>query len=117
MQTGNAYHDVSIADFYSIPVSYIKGSMVINGAGILSAEITYIREDTPLLTLRDRADGRVTIDPDAGTMTGHYTQFRMAYGSRGEVLASFPYAIPDKSPNASGWWFLDYTEYDVTYPS
>jgi hypothetical protein len=102
LQTGKAYHDVSISDFYSIPVSYIKGSLTINGAGMMSAEVTYIREDTPLLTLRDRVNGRVALDPVAGTMIGHYIQYRKAYGSKEDVLASFPYAIPDKSPTAGG---------------
>lgn len=113
LQTGKTYHAVSLADFYSIPVSDIKGSMIISGSGNLSAEITYVRFNSPL-TIRDLTYGRVTVDPDAGTMIGTYTQYRQAYGSRAEVLAVYPYAIPDKSPNAGGWWFLDYTEY-VTY--
>ena len=114
LQTGKTYHVVSIAELYSIPVTDIKGSLVISGSGDMSGEITYIREDSPLLTLKDHITGMVTIDPDAGIMTGTYTQYRQAYGSQAEVLAAYPYAIPDKSPNARGWWFLDYTIYDVT---
>jgi hypothetical protein len=110
VQTGQAYHAVSIAQFYSIPVSDIKGSLVISGSGNLSAEITYIRGNSPL-PLRDLVTGKVTVDPNTGTMIGTYTQYRQAYGSREEVLAVYPYAIPDKSPNGRGWWFLDYTEY------
>ena len=113
LQTGRTYHAESLADFYSIPVSDIKGSMSISGPGNLSAEITYIRFNSPLL-LKDLITGRVTVDPDAGTMTGTYIQYRQAYGTRAEVLEVYPYAIPDKSPDAKGWWFLDYTIYDVT---
>ena len=80
----------------------------------MSGEITYVREDSPLLTLKDHITGRVMIDPDAGTLTGTYIQYRQAYSSQAGVLATYPYAIPDKSPSARGWWFLDYTIYDVT---
>jgi hypothetical protein len=116
LQRGNSYHAVDLTDVYSIPLVSISGKLVITGSGVMSAEITYIREDTPLITIKDHIHGDVTLDPDAGTMTGTYTQYRQAYGTQEDVLAAFPYAVPDKSPNAGGWWQLDYTEYEATYP-
>lgn len=115
LQTGNTYHVVNLADLYSIPVTDITGSMVISASGNLSAETTYIRGNSPLL-IKDRIKGRVTVDPDAGTMIGTYIQYRQAFGSREEVLSVYPYAVPDKSPNARGWWFLDYTIYTTSGP-
>lgn len=116
LRSGKSYHVVNIAEVYSIPVTDIRGSLVISGSGVMSGEITYVRVSPvhTLVTLRDRITGRVTVDPDTGTMIGTYTQYRQAYGSREQVLDAYPYAIPDKSPNARGWWFLDYTVYQVT---
>lgn len=118
LHTGNSYHVVNLAQVYSIPTTDIRGSLVISGPGIMSGETTYVRESplgTPI-TLKDRITGLVAVDPQAGTMIGTYTQYRQAYGSRQEVLADYPYAVPEKSPNARGWWFLDYTIYQTTSP-
>ena len=112
LQTGQTYHVVDLIQMYSISVPDVKGSLVINGEGKLSAETTYT-SPTKLLPMRDLIKGEVTIDPDAGTATGTYTQYRQCFGSQAEVVAAFPKAIPEKSATARGWWFVDYTRYTV----
>ena len=112
LQTGQTYHVVNLTQMYSISVPDVKGSLIINAAGKLSAETTYT-SPTKLLLIRDRIKGEVTIDPQAGTVNGTYIQYRQCFGSQAEVLAAFPYAIPEKSPKAKGWWFIDYTCYTV----
>ena len=112
LQTGQTYHVVDLIQMYSISVPDVKGSLIINEAGKLSAETTYT-SPTKLLPIRDRIKGEVTIDPDARTATGTYIQYRQCFGSQAEVLAAFPNAIPEKSSKAKGWWFIDYTCYTV----
>ena len=112
LQTGRAFHVVNLIQMYSISVPDVKGSLTINEAGKLSSETTYT-SPTKLLPIRDRIKGNITINPDAGTVTGTYIQYRQCFGSQAEVRAAFPKAIPEKSPNAKGWWFIDYTCYTV----
>ncbi len=109
LKTGNAYHAVDIAQFYNyFPLPDLEGSMIISGKGNLSGRATYTY---PVLPLKNRFMGNVTIDPVARTMTGTYTQYRYVFGSQEDVIANYPYAIPEKSSKAAGWWYIGQTDY------
>ena len=111
LQTGKAYHSVDIVEYYNYPgLENVEGSLVISGGGSLAAHVTYTSPYSGL-PIRDLLRGNVTVDPDAGTLAGTYTQFSYAFGSRDEVLAYYPNAVPDKEPDAKGWWFIGYTDY------
>jgi len=110
VRTGKAYHFASIQEYYNYPgLENLSGSLVISGAGKLSGHAKYTSPASGL-PIRDRFKGEVTIDADALTMEGTYTQWSYAFGARDEVLASYPQALPAKK-QGSGWWFIGYTEY------
>jgi len=112
VRTGKAYHFASIQEYYNYPgLEDLSGSLVISGAGKLSGHATYTSPASGL-PIRDRFRGSVTIDADAGTMVGTYTQWSYAFGARDEVLASYPGAVPANKQGA-GWWFIGYTEYNA----
>ena len=108
LQTGKAYHVVTIDEYYNYPGLGAEGSLVISGARKLSGQATYTSPASGL-PIKDRFKGNVTID--GGTMAGAYTQYSYAFGSQVDVLASYSGAVPEKSPEAGGWWFIGYTEY------
>ena len=115
-QTGKAYHVVDIRQFYNLfAPEDIEGHMVISGKGNLSGQAEYV-SGVSGLPIRDRFEGSVTIDPDAGTWEGSYTQFSYAYGTEEEVHNYYPEAVRGRpggppSSGAAGWWFLFWTEY------
>jgi len=110
VRTGKAYHFATIQEYYNYPgLENLSGSLVISGSGRLSGHATYTSPASGL-PIRDRFKGEVTVDPDAGTMVGIYTQWSYAFGPRDEVLAGYPNAVPAKK-QGSGWWFIGYTEY------
>ena len=115
LQTGQTYHVVDLIQMYSISVPDVKGSLTINEAGKLSAETTYT-SPVSLLPIKDLIKGNVTVNAVAGKVVGTYIQYRKCFGSQADVLAAYPQAVPDKSPNANGWWFIDYTIYRVRPP-
>jgi len=108
VRTGKAYH-FSIQEYYNQPLENLSGSLVISGAGKLSGHAKYTSPASGL-PIRDRFQGEVTIDADALTMVGTYTQWSYAFGARDEVLDSYPQAVPAKK-QGSGWWFIGYTDY------
>ena len=112
LQTGKAYHAVDIAQFYNILLPDVEGSLVISGNGKLSGHATYTSLVSGL-PIKEHFKGNVTIDPVAGTMVGTYTQYAYAFGSQEDVLSWYPNAVPQKSPQAGGWWFIGYTDYTV----
>jgi len=88
VRTGKAYHFASIQEYYNYPgLENLSGSLVISGAGKLSGHAKYTSPASGL-PIRDRFQGEVTIDADALTMEGTYTQWSYAFGARDEVLAS-----------------------------
>ena len=110
VRTGKAYHFASIQEYYNYPgLENLSGSLVISGAGKLSGHAKYTSPASGL-PIRDRFQGEVTIDADAGTMVGTYTQWSYAFGPREDVLASYPQAVPANKQGA-GWWFIGYTNY------
>ena len=112
LQTGKAYHAVAIAEFYNILLPDVEGSLVISGAGKLSGHATYTSLASGL-PIKEHFKGDVTIDPDGGTMVGNYTQYAWAFGTAEDVLTYYPNALPEKSPEAGGWWLIGYTVYTV----
>lgn len=106
--TGKAYHFADVAEFYNCPLK-VSSNVVISGAGKLSGHAEYTSPYSEL-PIRDRLRGSVTIDANAGTMVGTYTQWSFAFGARDEVLAFYPEAVPAKK-QGSGWWLVGYTEY------
>jgi len=111
IKTGNAYHALDIAQFYNYyPLPELEGFMTVGGSGKLSGRATYTY---PVLPLSNRFEGNVTIDPVAETMTGTYTQYRYVFGSQEDVISIYPFAVPEKSPNAAGWWYIGETVYTV----
>ena len=112
VRTGKAYHVLDIGQFYNTILPDVSGSLVISGAGKLSGHVTYtsLYSDLPI---RERITGTVIIDPDVGTMVGTYTQYSYAFGSEQDVHEKYPYAVPEKTSHAKGWWFIGYTEYDA----
>jgi len=115
LQTGRAFHVVNLIQMYSISVPDVKGSLTINEAGKLSSETTYT-SPVSLLPIRDLIKGNVTINDVSRKAVGTYIQYRKCFGSQADVLAAYPKAVPEKSPNANGWWFIDYTIYRVRPP-
>ena len=111
LQTGKAYHAVDIAQFYNIELPDVEGSLVISGNGKLSGHATYTSLYSGL-PIKEHFKGNVTINPN-GTMVGTYTQYAYAFGSQEDVLSWYPNAVPQKSPQAGGWWFIGYTDYTV----
>ena len=110
VRTGKAYHFATIQEYYNYPgLENLTGSLVMSGSGRLSGHATYTSPASGL-PIRDRLKGEVTVDPDAGTMVGTYTQWSYAFGPRDEVLTSYPNAVPAKK-QGSGWWLIGYTEY------
>ena len=110
VRTGKAYHFADIQEYYNYPgLENLSGSLVISGAGKLSGHATYTSPASGL-PIKERFRGEATIDADAGTMVGTYTQWAYAFGSRDDVLASYPNAIPAQK-QGSGWWFIGYTVY------
>ena len=109
LQTGKAYRAVDIGEFYNIELPDIEGFLVISGNGELSGQTTYtsLVSELPIM---ERFTGNVTIDPDAGTLVGTYTQYAYAFGSQEDVTSYYAVA-PEKSPEAAGWWLIGYTEY------
>jgi hypothetical protein len=110
LRTGKAYHAVDIAEFYNIELPDIEGGLVISGAGKLSGHATYTSLVSEL-PIKEHLKGEVTIE--AGTMVGTYTQYAWAFGSQEDVLSHYPWAVPEKSPEAGGWWLIGYTVYTV----
>lgn len=108
-KTGEAYHFVNIGEFYNVPLPDISGSAVISGSGRLSGHCTYTSVASGL-PIKERLKGRLSVDPEAGTMVGTYTQWASAFGSRDDVLENYPEAVPDRK-QGSGWWLIGYTEY------
>jgi len=115
LQTGQTYHVVNLIQMYSISVPDVKGSLIINATGKLSSETTYT-SPVSLLPIRDLIKGNVTINDVSRKAVGTYIQYRKCFGSQADVLAAYPKAVPEKSPNANGWWFIDYTIYRVRPP-
>lgn len=109
VQTGKAYHFADIQEYYNWPLENLAGKLVISGSGRLSGHAKYTSPASGL-PIKDRFKGQVTVDPDAGTMVGTYTQWSYAFGPRDEVLTSYPNAVP-ANKQGSGWWFIGYTEY------
>ena len=112
IKTGKAYHFADIQEYYNYPgLENLEGKLVISGAGQLSGHATYISPASGL-PIKEHFKGEVTINADDETMVGTYTQWSYAFGSRADVLASYPNAIPAKK-QGSGWWFIGYTEYEA----
>ncbi|TKJ46995.1 hypothetical protein CEE34_06085 [Candidatus Aerophobetes bacterium Ae_b3a] len=110
VRTGKAYHFDTIQEYYNYPgLENLSGSLVISGSGRLSGHARYTSPASEL-PIRDRFKGQVTVDPDAGTMVGTYTQWSYAFGSEADVHGSYPKAVPAKK-QGSGWWFIGYTDY------
>jgi len=109
VRTGKAYHFAAIQEYYNWPLENLSGSLVISGAGKLSGHATYTSPASGL-PIKDRFQGEVTINADALTMEGTYTQWSYAFGTRDAVLGSYPNAVPAKK-QGSGWWFIGYTDY------
>jgi len=112
VQTGKAYHFADIQEYYNYPgLENLSGSLIISGSGKLSGHATYTSPASEL-PIRDRLQGEVTINAEEGTMEGSYTQWSYAFGERGEVLGSYPNAVPTNKQGA-GWWFIGYTVYEA----
>lgn len=109
VQTGKAYHLADIQGWYNQELPNLSGSLVISGAGKLSGHATYTSAFSGL-PIRERFKGEVTIDADAKTMEGTYTQWSYAFGPSDDVLASYPWAVP-AGKKGSGWWLVLYTDY------
>ena len=109
VKTGKAYHFADIGEFYNTPLPDISGSAVISGSGRLSGHCTYTSLVSSL-PIKERVKGQLNVDPDVGTMTGNYTQWAHAFGSREDVLTWYPNAAP-ANKQGSGWWLIGYTEY------
>lgn len=112
LQTGKAYHAVNITEFYNIFLPDVEGSLVISGAGKLSGHATYTSLVSGL-PIKEHFKGEVTMDLVNNTMEGNYTQYAWAFGSQEDVLTYYPNALPEKSPEAGGWWLIGYTVYTV----
>lgn len=115
-QTGKAYHVVDINQWYNpFGTANKTGHMVISGAGNSSGQAEYVSGVSGLPN-KDRFKGSVTVDPDALTWEGSYTQYSYAYGTAEEVLSNYSTAVPcdpkdEPEPGEAGWWFIHYTEY------
>ena len=107
VQTGKAYHFADIQEYYNRELENLSGKLVISGSGKLSGHATYTSPFSGL-PIRDRFHGEVTIDAEAGTMVGTYTQWSYAFGTEEEVLNWYPNAVPDDEDCC---WFIGYTEY------
>ena len=105
--TGKAYRFADIQEYYNAALPDLSGKLVISGAGILSGHARYTLYGLPT---RNRFHGQVTIDVDAGTMVGTYTQWKYVFGPRDDVLSYYAKAVPAKK-EGSGWWFVSYTDY------
>ncbi len=112
-KTGNVYHMLGVESFYIGPGrSGFQGKVVVSGGGHLSGHVTF-SWDKPNLRGRELLEGNVTIDPSPPTPSfeGTYVAYTYAFGSAEEVLNAFPEAVPEKSSQSKGWWFVFYTEY------
>lgn len=108
VRTGKTYH-FAIQEYYNQPLENLSGSLVISGGGRLSGHAKYTSPYSGL-PIRDHFRGQVTINADAKTMVGTYTQWSYAFGPRDDVLAYYPQAVPTEK-EGSGWWFIGYTNY------
>lgn len=104
---GKTYRFADIQQYYNTELPDLEGMLVISGAGILSGHTTYTLYGLPT---KNRFHGQVTIDADAGTMVGTYTQWKSVFGPRDDVLIKYPEAVP-ANKQGSGWWFVSYTDY------
>ena len=104
---GKTYRFADIQEYYNAALPDLEGMLVISGAGILSGHATYTLYGLPT---RNLFHGQVTIDADAGTMVGTYTQWKSVFGPRDDVLSHYDKAVP-ANKQGSGWWFVSYTVY------
>ena len=104
---GKTYRFADIQEYYNADLPDLEGMLVISGAGILSGHATYTLYGLPT---RNLFHGQVTIDADAGTMVGTYTQWKSVFGPRDDVLSHYDKAVP-ANKQGSGWWFVSYTVY------
>ena len=104
---GKTYRFATIQEYYNTELPDLEGKLIISGSGILSGHATYTWYGLPT---RNIFHGRVTIDANAETMVGTYTQWKYVFGSRDDVLSYYPNAFPAAKQGA-GWWVVSYTDY------
>jgi hypothetical protein len=110
--TGRAYHGGMewFYNYYPLPNFSASPLVVSNGNGRFAAWARYTspRSGLPIL---DKIRGSLTIDPDAGTAYGSYTQYSYIESCDGEAVQMYyPWAEATDDPCV---WYGGWTDYTV----